>query len=151
MSWWPFGKTKRSTSRSRAAAEAALSIDLARRIARTVDDSARMLGLDVVGDGNGAGLVIGPDRIIDVHDEWSDVPATDQAAMDGALVMLRKIWREHGPGRMWTAPQLAIVFPVFDNGGLVMLDAANKPVIRLRARYYHEACARPIAPPPEAS
>lgn len=147
-----FGRwRRRRAEKRRQIAVTSIPADLPQRLAAFVNAEAAKLGLVVVGEGSGAGWVSQPGKLMEMHAGWYDAPAGEQAVYDMALVLLRGIVRTYGPGRVWSAPNLALIYPVYDDGALVRLNGET-PAIRLRAHYYHEASARPIAPPdPEAA
>lgn len=139
--WRPFARRRRELGQ--------LPDDMKRRLAIAVDQAAGELGLSVVGDGSGSEMVIrneaGELRVLSMHHEWCDVEAEERAIVSTATTMLGKIAREHGHGRVWTYPLLGIVHFVYDDGVLVLRDRHDRPRVRLRAVYFHEACARPLA------
>lgn len=133
--WWPF--------RRRTPARPELPVAIARTLALMVARRAADLGLVVVGDCSARELVTDGKRIAS-HHEWCDVEANETAIMTSAISMLKKIAREHGPGRVWTLPNLEIVHVIYDDGMMIKLDANRRWRVRLRALYFHESCGRPL-------
>jgi len=137
--WWrPFAR-----KRWRRALE--LPADLPRQIALQVAEDSASLGLLVTGDCSAADLLL----LDGVAMRWL-VPRTtaersidaDPAAIRAAAArMLEEVARRHGPGRVWTLPGLEIVHPAYDDGMLVRLGRGNRPIVVLRAVYFHEATA----------
>lgn len=125
---------------------AALPFDLPRKLAAFVTAEAEKLGLVAAGEGGGTHFITRDGESMPAHDEWCWSAPNEAAIYETALSMLRKIAREHGAGRVWTFPNLALVFPLYDDGALVWLDG-DKPAVKLCARYFHAADARPIEPP----
>lgn len=138
--WWrPFARRRWQRALE-------LPADLARQLALQVAEDAAVLGLRVAGDCSAADIGLPGGWIVPRTTLERCLDPEVAAIRAGAARMLEEIARQHGTGRVWTLPGLEIVHPVYDDGMLVRLDRRSRPVVVLRAVYFHERSA--VRPPP---
>lgn len=114
--------------------------------------ATRALGLQVAGYCSASELALPDGRLVPRQHTWQEIDADENAIFDAAEHMLADIAKQHGPGRVWTLPQLGIVHFIYDDGRLVLRgELDEQPKVRLRALYHHEADAFRTEPPQEVT
>lgn len=116
-----------------------LPADMPRRLANLVGTGSAVIGLERTGDCSAAAVALPDGRLIPLETFWREVEPTQDAIFVAAGEMLELIAGKHGPGRVWGLPNLEIVHLIYDDGVIVKLDRRNRPMVRLRAAYHHEA------------
>jgi hypothetical protein len=140
--WWrPLARWR--WRRAWSAYERLLEVNGPKIIASTLEERAKELGLQCAGWCSANEQVLPDGRRLPREHTWREVPADAAAIGSAGGEMLEAIVRDHGPGRVWTLPLLGVVHLVYDDGEWMHLDElTNRPMVRLRATYCHEANAR---------